>query len=162
MCFEILGFDIMLDEKFKPYLLEVNHAPSFGTDSPLDEKIKGQVIYDTLNLLGLSHKRKRNYKTTMKLRTELRRMSMKRAGVTPEQKEAFRREFDELRNQYEFRNKGMFEMIWPILDEITLDPLEDQMQQFADVHVHAIKEYCKKNNVKLPPSLTDVIQGGNK
>ena len=54
MCFEILGFDIMLDCKHKPYLLEVNHAPSFGTDSPLDEKIKGQVVYDTLNLLGLS------------------------------------------------------------------------------------------------------------
>lgn len=31
----------MLDINFKPYLLEVNHAPSFGTDSPLDEKIKG-------------------------------------------------------------------------------------------------------------------------
>ena len=54
LAFEILGFDIMLDEKCKPYLLEINHAPSFGTDSPLDEKIKGQVIYDTLNLLGLN------------------------------------------------------------------------------------------------------------
>jgi tubulin polyglutamylase TTLL6/13 len=62
MAFEILGLDILLDDNCKPYLLEVNHAPSFGTDSPLDEKIKGQVIYDTLNLLGLSQKRKRNYK----------------------------------------------------------------------------------------------------
>lgn len=44
----------MIDDKFKPYLIEINHAPSFATDSPLDEKIKGQVIYDTLNLLGLS------------------------------------------------------------------------------------------------------------
>lgn len=41
-------------------------------------------------------------------------------------------------------------MIWPILDEITLDPIEDQMQQFAEVHGFAIREYCKKNNVKLP------------
>ena len=41
MCFEILGFDIMLDENLKPYLIEINHAPSFNTDSPLDEKIKG-------------------------------------------------------------------------------------------------------------------------
>lgn len=62
LAFEILGFDIMLTDDVKPYLLEINHAPSFATDSPLDEKIKGQVIYDTVNLLGLSHKRKKNYK----------------------------------------------------------------------------------------------------
>jgi len=54
MCFHILGFDIILDSKCKPYLLEVNHSPSFSTDSPLDEKIKGIIIKDTLCLLGLS------------------------------------------------------------------------------------------------------------
>ncbi len=36
MCFHILGMDIFLDKKCKPYLLEVNHTPSFATDSPLD------------------------------------------------------------------------------------------------------------------------------
>ena len=40
MCFEILGFDIILDDKGKPYLLEVNQAPSFATDSPLDYEVK--------------------------------------------------------------------------------------------------------------------------
>jgi tubulin polyglutamylase TTLL6/13 len=82
MCFEILGFDIMLDCKHKPYLLEVNHAPSFGTDSPLDEKIKGQVVYDTINLLGLSHKRKMNYKKSSKLKMDLRRLRTKRSTIT--------------------------------------------------------------------------------
>jgi tubulin polyglutamylase TTLL6/13 len=48
MCFHILGFDIMLDYKCKPYLLEVNHSPSFSTDSPLDEKVKGDLIRDTI------------------------------------------------------------------------------------------------------------------
>lgn len=36
MCFQILGFDILLDSKAQPYLLEVNHTPSFMTDTPLD------------------------------------------------------------------------------------------------------------------------------
>jgi tubulin polyglutamylase TTLL6/13 len=63
MCFEILGFDIMFDsKKCKPMLLEVNHSPSFTADSPLDEKVKGGVICDTIRLLGLSKKRKQMYK----------------------------------------------------------------------------------------------------
>jgi tubulin polyglutamylase TTLL6/13 len=54
MCFHLLGFDIMLDSNCKPYLLEVNHSPSFSTDSPLDEKVKGDLIRDTIQMLGLT------------------------------------------------------------------------------------------------------------
>lgn len=54
MCFEILGFDVFLDEKLKPWIIEVNHAPSFTTDSPLDFKIKKGLITDTIALLNLS------------------------------------------------------------------------------------------------------------
>lgn len=35
-CFEILGFDIMLNEDLDPILIEINHAPAFGTDSNID------------------------------------------------------------------------------------------------------------------------------
>ena len=58
MCFHILGFDIMLDYKCKPYLLEVNHSPSLSTDSPLDEKVKGDLVRDAVRMLGLSNQRK--------------------------------------------------------------------------------------------------------
>jgi tubulin polyglutamylase TTLL6/13 len=49
-------------KKCKPYLLEVNHSPSFTTDSPLDEKVKGELIKDTIKMLGLSKKRKAMYR----------------------------------------------------------------------------------------------------
>jgi tubulin polyglutamylase TTLL6/13 len=36
MCFEILGFDVLIDKNGTPWLLEVNHAPSFNCDTALD------------------------------------------------------------------------------------------------------------------------------
>jgi len=62
MCFEILGLDIFLDEKIKPYLIEVNSLASFATDSPLDKKIKYDLIEETIKLLNLSQKRKKKIK----------------------------------------------------------------------------------------------------
>ena len=52
-CFEVLGFDIILDENLTPTLLEVNHSPSFGTDSPLDLRVKRGLIGDVLKALAL-------------------------------------------------------------------------------------------------------------
>ena len=62
MCFEILGFDIFLDEKLKPWLIEVNSLPSFGTDSPIDKKVKFDMLYETIAMLNLNVKRKRRAK----------------------------------------------------------------------------------------------------
>ncbi|XP_043349926.1 tubulin polyglutamylase TTLL13-like isoform X8 [Dermochelys coriacea] len=52
-CFEILGFDILLDRKLKPWLLEVNHSPSFTTDSHLDQEVKDALLCDAINLINL-------------------------------------------------------------------------------------------------------------
>ena len=59
MAFELLGVDIILDKNCRPKLLEVNHAPSFATDSPLDYTIKKSLLNDTFGLLGLSVSRKK-------------------------------------------------------------------------------------------------------
>jgi len=52
-CFEILGFDILIDSDLKPWVLEVNLNPSLSTDAPLDLKIKANLVTDILNLCGL-------------------------------------------------------------------------------------------------------------
>ena len=59
MCFELLGFDIILDKNLKPSLLEVNSAPSFATESPLDYEIKRGLFVDMFGILGLSLERKK-------------------------------------------------------------------------------------------------------
>jgi tubulin polyglutamylase TTLL6/13 len=65
-----LGFDIFLDSGLKPWLIEVNHAPSFATDAHLDYRIKKELMEDTFSLLNLSTERKREY--IKNLRAELK------------------------------------------------------------------------------------------
>ena len=40
LCYEILGFDVMLDAELKPWIIEINHAPCFGGGTKLDTRIK--------------------------------------------------------------------------------------------------------------------------
>jgi len=48
----------MLDTDLKPWLIEVNHAPSLATESAFDLNLKKKLVEDTLRLLNLSMKRK--------------------------------------------------------------------------------------------------------
>lgn len=76
MCFELLGFDIILDSNLKPFLLEVNHAPSFATDSPLDYEIKHSLFVDMFKMLGLTIERKQE-KLTSAYEEKMQRMMTK-------------------------------------------------------------------------------------
>jgi len=52
-CFEMYGFDILIDHNLKPWILEVNVCPSLCSSSPLDRKIKHTLLSDIFNLIGL-------------------------------------------------------------------------------------------------------------
>ncbi|XP_064456717.1 tubulin monoglutamylase TTLL4-like isoform X2 [Ornithodoros turicata] len=51
-CYELFGFDILLDEDLIPWLLEVNISPSLRSSTPVDWDVKGQVVKDLLNIVG--------------------------------------------------------------------------------------------------------------
>ena len=53
-CFEVFGFDVLVDEQLKPWLLEVNTSPSVACASPLDMDIKTAVLTDLLNVVGIA------------------------------------------------------------------------------------------------------------
>ena len=60
-CFELLGFDILLTETLTPILIEVNHMPSYRTDSALDAQVKEGLITNTLELLNVSQNDRQRY-----------------------------------------------------------------------------------------------------
>ncbi|KAJ3214266.1 tRNA ligase [Dinochytrium kinnereticum] len=52
-CFELYGFDILIDDLFKPWLLEVNLSPALSVDSDIDVEVKKPLLHDVLSLLNL-------------------------------------------------------------------------------------------------------------
>jgi tubulin polyglutamylase TTLL6/13 len=56
----------MLNSSLKPFLIEVNHAPSLATESAFDLNVKKRLVEDTIRILNLSMKRKLNYVSILK------------------------------------------------------------------------------------------------
>ena len=49
--FELFGYDILIDEDLRPWLIEVNSSPAMAQDHPIDRKIKSSLMEDTLRLV---------------------------------------------------------------------------------------------------------------
>ncbi|KAI4838791.1 tubulin--tyrosine ligase [Plasmodium brasilianum] len=111
MCFEVLGFDILLDYKLKPWLLEVNHSPSFSTCSLVDEKVKYAVIRDTLNILYMHSKYRymfiQEYINLQKFRTKYN-------DLLEKHKKELKEKLNISRFLYENKNLGGYKRIYPL------------------------------------------------
>ena len=44
----------MLDSKLKPWMIEVNHTPSFNADTQADENVKADLLRDTFEIIQMS------------------------------------------------------------------------------------------------------------
>ena len=51
--FELYGFDILIDENYRAWIMEVNVNPSLHCTSPLDLSIKTDLISDIFNVVGI-------------------------------------------------------------------------------------------------------------
>lgn len=70
-CHELFGFDVIIDERLRPWLLEVNISPSLHSASPLDHSVKGPLIVDVLNMVSFHIPDKLSQQQQTSLLTEL-------------------------------------------------------------------------------------------
>eukprot|EP00672_Neobodo_designis_P019038 CAMPEP_0174826734 /NCGR_PEP_ID=MMETSP1114-20130205/174_1 /TAXON_ID=312471 /ORGANISM="Neobodo designis, Strain CCAP 1951/1" /LENGTH=618 /DNA_ID=CAMNT_0016060293 /DNA_START=45 /DNA_END=1901 /DNA_ORIENTATION=- len=52
-CFQLLGFDVLVDRDMRPHLLEINNHPSLQTDAPIDLAVKGPVVQPLVRMAAL-------------------------------------------------------------------------------------------------------------
>ena len=50
-CFELYGYDILIDKDLKPWLLEINASPSMTANTPSDFELKCGLIDDVLTII---------------------------------------------------------------------------------------------------------------
>eukprot|EP01060_Flectonema_neradi_P038240 TRINITY_DN797_c3_g1_i3.p1 TRINITY_DN797_c3_g1~~TRINITY_DN797_c3_g1_i3.p1 ORF type:complete len:707 (+),score=116.37 TRINITY_DN797_c3_g1_i3:262-2121(+) len=53
-CFELFGFDLMIDSNCKVYVLECNIMPSLATGNPMDKAVKNRLLAHLLTLVGVA------------------------------------------------------------------------------------------------------------
>ncbi|XP_010769470.1 tubulin polyglutamylase ttll6 [Notothenia coriiceps] len=112
-CFEILGFDVLLDHRLRPWVLEVNHSPSFTTDSQLDREVKDALLYDTLVLinLGACDRRKITKEERRRVKDRLQQNSTREAR-SEEMRQCQAATVEQM-ERYEAKHLGGFKRIYP-------------------------------------------------
>ncbi|XP_030352315.1 tubulin polyglutamylase TTLL7 isoform X2 [Strigops habroptila] len=143
VCFEVLGFDILLDRKLKPWLLEINRAPSFGTDQKIDYDVKKGVLLNALKLLNIRTSDKRKNLAQQKAESQKRlygQGSMKKllpgSSDWERQRHTLERRKEELKErlaqvrkqiskeEHENRHMGNYRRIYPPDDKTLLEKYE--------------------------------------
>ncbi|XP_039259951.2 tubulin polyglutamylase TTLL7-like [Styela clava] len=165
VCFEVLGFDIFLDRKLKPWLLEVNRSPSFGTDERVDYDIKSGVVKDALRLLNIRSSDKSRNLAQQKLEAQKRLLrpshkrlvtssslstAAKRKLVLNRRKEELKERLiwarkDSAREEYENKNMNNYMRIFPSPEKQQQDRYLGLLQESFSLFLQSRSAPFQKN-----------------
>lgn len=155
--FAILGFDILVDSDFQPHLIEVNHLPSFGTDTPLDHSIKLKVVEQALSVLNVSPYDQLKYMQREKKR--IKRRLEARTNSTPVEFEG---------SESRLQKKSFFEQVTEIYQQYApekLDKIESLISRYEGyeewlllrLNEKYVSSKSDRNQLKMSDSELDEI-----
>uniref|UniRef100_A0A3Q3EZ03 Tubulin tyrosine ligase-like family, member 6 n=1 Tax=Labrus bergylta TaxID=56723 RepID=A0A3Q3EZ03_9LABR len=148
-CFEILGFDVLLDHNLRPWVLEVNHSPSFTTDSHLDREVKDTLLYDTLVLinLGACDRRKITKEERRRVKDRLQQNSSREARS--EELRQCQAATVEQMERYEAKHLGGFRRIYPREGAEKYDKyFKHSSSLFQDTAASKAREECARQQLQ--------------
>ncbi|XP_072754877.1 tubulin polyglutamylase TTLL13-like isoform X2 [Anoplolepis gracilipes] len=153
-CFELLGFDILLDWRLKPYLLEVNHSPSFHTDAQIDKDIKEGLLMDTFDILNLQQCDKKKIIEEDKKRIRERLLQgingkdFSQTNDTTASTKSVKNENDYTQRQFQWEDDhmGNFRRIYPCLSENKYKPFftQNTLSVFQDTVASRAREEASR------------------
>ncbi|CAH8497195.1 unnamed protein product [Schistosoma turkestanicum] len=165
-CFEILGFDIIFNHKLKPYILEVNHSPSFTTDSKLDKEIKEAMLWDSVQLAHFNAVSKK--KCCDEERKRIRNRLMHK-NIDKYQKFSLERDIEKyqaLSEKYENSHMGNFRLIYPSNDLEKYSPfLNPTITFYQETFTYKVRsEYARqlREEIRVKQEKLDLITNKHK
>jgi len=81
-CFEVFGYDVLLDDTLKPWLMEVNSCPALACDAPIDKKIKHAMLTDLFNLCGFQQYDRDQFETDVAAAKQARLLGRETKGTS--------------------------------------------------------------------------------
>ncbi|CAH8848174.1 unnamed protein product [Trichobilharzia szidati] len=165
-CFEILGFDIMFSHRLKPYVLEVNHSPSFTTDSKLDKEIKEAMLWDAVQLAHFTaiSKKKCCDEERKRIRNRLLHKSGDKEHRYSIEKEIER--YQALSEKYENSHMGNFRLIYPSSDMEKYSPFLNPTATFYQETVtYKVRSECARQlreEIRMKQEKLDIITNKHK
>ncbi|KAB0802289.1 hypothetical protein PPYR_04475 [Photinus pyralis] len=106
-CCELLGIDVILDNHLNPQVLEVNHSPSFHTDTDLDCEVKETLLKDMFNMLNLGQCDKRRV-----IREDKKKIRERLLHGVVKDNSSDQRSFTQ-HYKHEMEYKGDFRLVYP-------------------------------------------------
>jgi hypothetical protein len=146
--FELYGYDILIDENFKAWLLEVNVNPSLHCTSPLDLSIKTELVTDIFNIIGIIPFNHNNGETIynyemMKIRDEEKENPRKKNKA-----KSLRLPYLYSINGSRKFDKNLINLRSSIVQKFNIDNLKNKTEEYDNEYYKKILEICKEEKLR--------------